>query len=178
MLVLLLFFLLIPDQHLAFVRNENGLGSGVIIKDGYVLTAEHLYSKNGVYVNHAQFDYLDGRKKAEVINRDKDNDLMLLRANVKGSVKFADPKLDEEVIIVGYAFGIKMVFHGRVSAIENNVVFIDCNAMRGTSGAGVFNKNGKLIGMVSFVYSDGGKAIIGAIHSEIIQKFIGDLGGK
>lgn len=173
-ILLMIVSLLIPDTHLAFVRTKDFFGSGVVYKDGYVLTAEHLYHEDGIYVNHAPFEDLDGRKKAEVVDRDKDNDLMLLKAdNMKGSVEFANPVIDEEVIIVGYSIGIKMVFHGRVSAIVGNRVFIDCDAMKGASGSGVFNKKGKMIGLISSQVSDGHEVVLVAIHPRAIKNFLG-----
>ena len=140
-----------PNVVLIVTGNDHA-GTGFVYKDGYILTAAHLYHKK-LYLGKK-----DG-PKLEVVKRDEKLDLMILKGDVKGSVKFADAVLDGETLTESYTLGFLTIIHGRVCAIFENGILLDSNLMHGSSGAPVF-QNGKVIGLVSRFVVDGQEQVI------------------
>jgi formylglycine-generating enzyme required for sulfatase activity len=137
---------------------EKPAGTGVIVHpDGYVLTAQHVVSnaRRIVVVTPGEF-----RAPAVLVSVDPDLDLALLKMETVGlseaPVGYAGAvRLDQEVIVVGYPFGLKevSVSHGRVTAVRTKgvrrVFQLDAAINPGNSGGPVFNLRGEVIGVVT-----------------------------
>ena len=163
----------IPDI-VYFIYAANGnFGTGVMTKDGYVLTVSHIDHEKELYVSKEVTLATRADKKAVIVKQDKEKDLMLLQiSSGKGTVELADPKLDEEVVVIGYPLGTRMVSHGRIMAIKSDILFLDTHCLAGASGSPVFNKNGKLVGLLQVEITDGNGMINGARSSKAIRKFL------
>src|SRR5438132_88159 len=141
---------------------EKPAGSGVIVHpDGYILTAHHVVSnaRRIVVVTPGEF-----RAPAIIVSTDPEHDLTLLKIETIGfseaPIGYAGAvRLDEEVIVVGYQFGLRevSVSHGRISAVRtkgvNRVFQVDAAVNPGNSGGPVFNSRGELIGIVTTKFS-------------------------
>jgi S1-C subfamily serine protease len=153
----------IPQRSVLVVRGDE-TGSGVILNDKYVLTAEHLAEGPVQVLRNAPIRVVKDmpakdRVLNEVIKRDKLNDLALvgLPPTLKGmadvplanSVGVGDP-----VVCVSYPLGLEMLIFGRVSRVEGGITYFDMNVARGSSGGGVYNGNGELMGMISAFRTD------------------------
>lgn len=138
-----------------------GSGSGVIIhEDGYIVTNNHVIG-GGI---EAEIRFSDRSILiAEVIGRDPDTDLALLKVQVDRKLpvaKFGDSKLvkvGQWVLAVGNPFGLdRTVTLGVVSGIgrENinlskyeNFIQTDASINPGNSGGPLFNMAGEVIGI-------------------------------
>lgn len=137
---------------------EKPAGSGVIVHgDGYVLTAHHVVSnaKRIVVVTPGEFRVL-----ALLVSSDTEHDLALLKVETVGlseaPLGYAGAvRLDEEVIAVGFQFGLReiSVTRGRVAAVRTKgvqrVFQVDAAINPGNSGGPVFNQRGEVIGILT-----------------------------
>ncbi len=141
---------------------EKPTGSGVIVHaDGYVLTAHHVVSnaRRIVIVTPGEF-----RAPAVIVSVDHDHDLALLKIETVGlseaSLGYAGAvTLDQEVIVVGFPFGLRevSVTRGRIAAVRtkgvNRVFQVDAAINPGNSGGAVFNRLGEAIGILTTKFS-------------------------
>ena len=137
---------------------ERPAGTGVIVHpDGYVLTAHHVVSnaRRIVVVTPGEF-----RAPAIVVSSDSEHDLTLLKIDTVGlseaPVGYAGAvRLDEEVIVIGYQFGLRdvSISRGRVAAVRTKgvkrVFQVDAAVNPGNSGGPVFNQWGEVVGIVT-----------------------------
>ncbi len=169
-----------PDQ--VYRKKVENLGSGFLISpDGYVLTNEHVvHAATQVIVTTS-----DGEKHdAEIVGFDFDSDVALLK--IEGSkldyIPFADSDqiiIGEWAIAIGNPFGLfsinakPTVTVGVVSAIDRDfernqdgrlyqdMIQTDAAINRGNSGGPLVNSEGKLIGMNTMIFTEGGGGSIG-----------------
>lgn len=162
-------------------------GSGVVYsKDGYIITNNHVVKDASKIV----ITLKNGRKyAANIVGRNAENDLAVLKidANNLNPVEVEDyskVKLGEETIVIGNPLGelSGTITDGVVSALnrEVNVDGKKMNLMQtcaeineGNSGGGVFDREGKLIGIV--IAKTPGSEVEGlgfAIPSNIVQKTV------
>lgn len=141
---------------------EKPAGSGVIVHtDGYILTAHHVVSnaRRIVVVTPGEF-----RAPAILISADPEHDLALLKIETVGLSEAAlgyagAVRLDQEVIAVGFPFGLRevSVTRGRVAAVRTKgvqrVFQVDAAVNPGNSGGPVFNRRGEVIGIVTTKFS-------------------------
>ena len=138
-----------------------GSGSGVIIhEDGYIVTNNHVVGG----VTEAEVRLSDRTTLiADVVGRDPDTDLALLRVHIERKLlaaKFGDSnavKVGQWVLAVGNPFGLdRTVTLGVVSGIgrENmnlsryeNFIQTDASINPGNSGGPLFNVRGEVIGI-------------------------------
>lgn len=180
------------------VRNNTRqtLGSGVTLKyknKYYVLTAGHLLDNVTedlyLYENNNKICQLEIVKRDygfdEAITTDK-NDLLLLKPknnNIKPKfyVELADNEVIEgtEIYIVGNPAGIEdVVSNGRVIFYEKNFMYYIDHSYFGNSGGGVYDYEGRLLGIVSHMsnlkpnvnYPD--YIIAGAVRLNVIKDFL------
>ena len=142
---------------------QQGAGSGVIIfQDGYILTNNHVI--NGA--NSVKVRLRDGTEyDATIIGSDSDNDIALLKVSATGlsPATFGDSNslaVGDYVVAIGNPLGELggTVTDGIISALARKVTIEDTqmtllqtNAQvhPGTSGGGLFNANGELVGIVN-----------------------------
>ena len=145
---------------------QKSLGSGVVIEQsGLVLTNFHVV-ENQENLKVVFFD--DNEYSAEMILRDEQNDLALLKLkSTKGRkfpvIKFALPRdlyLAESIIAIGSPQGLDLsVTEGIVSALNRvlkvnqkiihpHLIQVSVKANKGNSGGPVVNLNGEMIGLL------------------------------
>jgi len=171
----------------------HGSGSGVIIhEDGYIVTNNHVIG-GGIEAEIRLSDH--STLIAEVIGRDPDTDLALLRVKVDRKLpaaKFGDSsavKVGQWVLAVGNPFGLdRTVTLGVVSGIgrENmnlskyeNFIQTDASINPGNSGGPLFNLRGEVIGINTAIINFA-QGIGFAIPSNMVDRIILQLktGGK
>jgi S1-C subfamily serine protease len=150
-----------------------GLGSGVLISDsGQVMTAGHVVqTADSVVVR-----FMSGEKiPARVVSSVPGADLALLQLERKPAVaqvaRLGDSdrvEVGDQVFVVGAPFGISHTLTvGHVSArrLENSalggmarteLLQTDAAINQGNSGGPMFNVNGEVVGIVSYILSHGG----------------------
>jgi serine protease Do len=170
-------------------RAVEGLGSGVIVDPaGLIVTNEHVI--RGASEIHIVL--ADGRQvDAEVIGSDADNDLAVLKVNVKGPLPFAkvgtssDLMIGEKVIAIGSPFGLKKtVTAGVVSAINrsfkaegrtyNDFIQTDASINPGNSGGPLLNVDGDVIGINSAIFASA-QGIGFAIPADKVKRIVNEL---
>ena len=141
---------------------EKPAGSGVIVhSDGYILTAEHVIANaKRIFVVTAG----DFRAPALLISTDSEHDLALLKIETVGlteaPIGYAGAvRLDQEVITVGFSFGLREVSitRGRIAAVRTRgvqrVFQVDAAINPGNSGGAIFNGRGEVIGLMTSKFS-------------------------
>ncbi len=175
-------------------RAQNSLGSGVIIgREGLVVTNNHLVES----ADQVTVALSDRREfEADVVTKDPRSDLAILRLRAKGetfsTLDFADSdtvQVGDLVLAIGNPFGVgQTVSMGIVSAVARSAAlhqgevnyFIQTDAAinPGNSGGALVSADGKLIGIPSAIYSQGGGSIgIGfAIPSNLVRAVQASVG--
>ena len=167
--------------------------SGLILsgKKGsvYVLTAGHFCANNNnspyaIESIHGVASGLD--RKLHLVAVDYQNDICLLmgvkyRSESYNSIKIANsvPKIGEEVYNISAPDGIfhpniRLVFEGTFSGCADNICMFTVPATFGSSGSGIFNKNGELLTIVMAVPIDFKHVTISPSH-EILKSFINKI---
>jgi S1-C subfamily serine protease len=129
------------------MTSNGAVGSGVRLNSKLVITCAHLIDDNAIV-----FDYL-GFHKLRLVGIDRENDLALLKINTPyddySEIKIGLAKIGDKVFSVSNMSG----FSGSVGEFTirysgRQIVILDKMVYRGESGSGIFNKNGKLVGIV------------------------------
>lgn len=139
------------------------LGSGVFISpNGHVLTCAHLFN-HGVVRSVTVKTYGEWEYPTEILYTDNVRDLALVKINdiTPRYARLADPRklrVGQEVIAVGNPLGLEFsVTHGILSALNRdlsdmrNVTQSDAFINPGNSGGPLFNMDGELVGINSFM---------------------------
>lgn len=89
------------------------------------------------------------------------------------------PPAGTPVIAAGYAFGVESIVYqyGHVAQprnAETKALWVDANIVFGDSGGGIFDGQGRLIGVTSFIYARGPAHIGGAVSIEDVKQFVDD----
>jgi tetratricopeptide (TPR) repeat protein len=178
MLVLLLPAVLLADAEDIFKENSKavvviisydskgipiGQGSGFVVReDGAVITNYHVIS------NAVSIEIIVEDKIFELegfLSIDKENDIVVLKANAQGlvSVKIGDiskAHIGEKVYVISSPQGLEntisdgILSGGRKSGTERKILQITAPVSEGSSGGPVFNKNGEVIGIATFILKD------------------------
>jgi Do/DeqQ family serine protease len=152
-------------------RVQNSLGSGVIVRaDGLIVTNQHVVEKADeitvVLADRREFD-------AEVVLRDEQTDLAILKIDTAGEelpfLPFRDSdtlEVGDIVLAIGNPFGVgQTVTSGIVSAVARTAqgvsdygFFIQTDAAinPGNSGGALVSMDGRLAGINTAIYSRGG----------------------
>ena len=150
-------------------QTTSGSGSGVIIsEDGYILTCHHVVEgANSIRVTL----YSGDRYEARLVGSDAESDLAVIKIHPEEDLAYAeqgcsaDLIVGEQVIAVGNPLGTLggTVTNGIISATERTIRMSDGTLMTllqtnaainsGNSGGGLFNLDGKLIGIVNAKYA-------------------------
>lgn len=163
-------------------RGDLGQCSGVMIADGYMLTAAHCDQPGKMVGGH----------EVILVKKDVQRDLMLLRV-VNGcpcvGVASTSPEVDAKVVIIGFpAYGVlgvqfltegrwmgELHLNGQLDLIPGSFAATTAAAFFGNSGGGIYtkDKNGEyvLVGIVSFML--GAPTMSGVSTPESIVTFLG-----
>lgn len=148
------------------VDTDEGLGAGFAgwIEDGqlYVVTAAHVVDSVGQQV---LLERNNGSWGAEVVGRDRDRDLAVLR--VEGKPVGAKPlwqkpaankpRVGDSLLLIGSPFGLGgTVTSGVVSRVRPKSIQTDAAANPGNSGGPAVDRNGRIVGVL---VSGGGENI-------------------
>ena len=152
---------------------ENSLGSGVIVDpNGTIITNHHVIEgATGITVALS-----DPREfEASVLRADDRTDLAVLKINAGEVLPYLDIRDSDElevgdiVLAIGNPFGVgQTVTSGIVSALARNVsginayrTFIQTDAAinPGNSGGALVSLDGRLVGINTALYSDGGGSV-------------------
>lgn len=152
-------------------RTAKGVGSGVLIQENQILTAAHVV--DGAHVIEVLFT--DGvRIKADVVSSLEASDVALLKLrrsppnpHVAVLADSDETRIGSEVFIIGSPFGITQTLSvghlsGRldrgVLAGGTPIEFLqtDTAINTGNSGGPMFNTDGEVIGIVSFILTKSG----------------------
>ena len=140
------------------VRIGSSQGSGVIIKDRYILTAGHVSGKPGRKVVITMHD--GSRIKGETLGWNKGIDSGLIKITDDGDFPYVDIGKSEDmprgkwVIATGHPGGYRpgrapVVRVGRVVSNESRAVRSDCSLVGGDSGGPLFDLDGNVVGIHS-----------------------------
>ena len=173
-------------QNMPTATIQESVGTGFFISDdGNIVTNYHVI-KNATNLLVALNDgtYL----RAKVIGADPDNDIAVLdvEGNNFNEVEFSDSdgvRVGEAVMAIGSPFGLvgsvsTGIVSGKSRTIENggNNTFIQTDAAinMGNSGGPLFNKEGKVVGVNTALFSQtGGSVGIGfSIESNRVQELL------
>ena len=175
----------LPEQF-AQERNENSLGSGVIVRsDGYILTNNHVIAQADQIVVGLN----DGRRAlAKVIGTDPDSDLAVIKIDLNElpvlPFKLSGNDVGDVVLAIGNPFGVgQTVTQGIISATNRSDLgintyedFIQTDAAinPGNSGGALIDVAGNLIGVNTAIFSQSGGSLgIGfAIPAKVCQQIL------
>lgn len=163
-------------------------GSAVAIRDGgYLVTALHIVGRATVITVRLS----DGRlREAELVGRDPATDLAVLKIDEALPVpRFGpEPALGDTVCTVGNQFGLGLsVTCGVASAVRRSGVgfnpiedFIQTDAVvnPGASGGALVDGQGRLVGMLSAIFTKESDADIGvnfAVSTALVRRVAEDL---
>lgn len=171
-------------------RIERSLGSGVIISpDGLIVTCHHVVQDSDQIIVVLS----DKREfQAKVVKLDPKSDLAILKINAsKGPLPFSEigsaesSEIGDLVLAIGNPFGLdQTVTSGIISAKKTimgaYVIQTDAAINIGNSGGGLFDVEGRLIGINSAIYSkSGGSNGIGfAVPSEMVKVVLHSVGSQ
>lgn len=149
-------------------RPQNWTGTGVALKDGYIVTNYHIVEEaKSIFVQGIKGDFTV-KYKATIVATDKYNDLALLRISdnrfngfgtIPYNVKTSLSDVGEDIFVLGYpltstmgdeiklttgVISSKTGFQGDVSLYQ-----ISAPLQPGNSGAPLFDNKGNLIGIVN-----------------------------
>ena len=150
-------------------QTSTSSGSGVVIsEDGYILTCHHVVnSATSIVVTLNS----GGRYQAALVGSDASSDLAVIKIEPQTPLVYAeqgcsaDLVAGEHVVAIGNPLGTLggTVTDGIISALERKIQMSDGTVMTllqtnaainsGNSGGGLFNLDGKLIGIVNAKYS-------------------------
>lgn len=178
----------LPDQF-SQDRNENSLGSGVIVRqDGYILTNNHVIEQADQIVVALH----DGRRAlAKVIGSDPETDLAVIKIELDQlpvlPFKLSGNEVGDVVLAIGNPFGVgQTVTQGIISAtgrsglgINNYEDFVQTDAAinPGNSGGALIDVAGNLIGVNTAIFSQSGGSLgIGfAISAPVCQHVLNSI---
>ncbi|QIG68660.1 putative trypsin-like peptidase protein [Rhizobium phage RHph_TM3_3_14B] len=133
----------------------DGLGSGVHIGGGNILTAAHVVG-DAKTVKVKTFAGIEDDADVLWINKDFDIALIHTGGNVSGSSELdcREPRFGEQLQAIGNPLGIEFVASfgrvagsGRQTGPWKRVIVTDMTTVMGQSGGGVFANDGRIVGI-------------------------------
>ena len=142
----------LENQSVRVVSFGRGMGtcSGVVIgkveSNHMVLTAKHCISlAEEFYIEHNKVLYV-------VVSPTDDLALVIVDGIVEGktitNLAKEAAKLEDILHLIGYPAGNQYMSSGKVTRVGEDWNFTDLKSVGGTSGAGIFNVKGELIGIL------------------------------
>ena len=167
-------------RSVVYIADDDGQGSGVIVGRDTVATNCHVVTakKIGVFPPATREATADEAIRASVLHRDKKRDFCLLRvAGVGGRIakirKFNTLKIGEAVYAIGAPEGQELTLSdGLISQLRRRdgrrLIQTNAAISHGSSGGGLFDARGNLIGITTAVITADDAANIGfAIPAEL-----------
>lgn len=167
---LILFLSLLQSKSVVILER----GSGVFIGESQIITANHV-----VPFGDEVAIGIDGENTVgNVIKRQVTLDMALIE--VEGKHKYAklrlNPKLGERVYVVSAPGGYyeDTVVFGRIAGITERWLIVDAKVIAGSSGGGVFDTRGRLLGIVNNGYGSNrmGDWLLMATRARTIKEFL------
>jgi len=149
-------------------------GSGVFIGESMIITANHV-----VRFTDKPALRIDGKKAiGSIMKRHVTLDMALIK--VEGKHEYAklrlNPKLGERVYVISAPGGYyeDIVVFGRIAGITEKWLLVDAKVIAGSSGGGVFDRRGRLLGIVRSGYGSTrmGDWLLTAIPAKTIKMFL------
>lgn len=144
-----------PSDSVVKIMTDDGLGSGVHIRNGNILTAAHVVGDS----KKVKIKTIAGTEdEATVLWANKDFDIALIHTdgNVSGSsnIDCREPKLGEQIQAIGNPLGVEFISsfgrvagEGRKTGPWERVVVTDITTVMGQSGGPIFANDGRIIGI-------------------------------
>ena len=152
-------------ESVVLIKVGQSHGSGVIVSpDGHILTAEHVVSG----VDEALVVFKNNTStKATVLRTEPNQDIALLKMETYGlpflTLLIQDSyPIEEDIFIIGNPLSEKLSFtvsKGIISAVRHNPdrnidwIQTDASVNPGNSGGPMLNQQGRVIGLISWKYS-------------------------
>jgi S1-C subfamily serine protease len=150
------------DDELSFPVGEDGGcwgGTGVIIKttstETYIMTNGHVTGKGQENVKlYVENDATHKLVKAEIVAQHSTVDAAVIKINAllpnkKAIPGIATAHIQDPVYVVGNPLAVRDVYsEGVVAGYEETSMLLQMPCIYGNSGSGVFDQNGKLVGLV------------------------------
>lgn len=158
-------------ESVVMLMDEQGMASGVVVGDGtYILTNAHVATRPGACLAVITNDHYLGRACAMWVSK-SENDLALLK--LLGDVSKDDdhkklvpvaistqaPAVGDRIVAWGHPFGLSWSMStGTVAAVDRWIgdtgrgpyLQMDLVVAPGSSGGGIFDTKGRLVGITSF----------------------------
>ncbi len=170
-----------------YIQTDKAAGSGVIVKEGYIVTNSHVVDD----ALNISVRLQDKRIfPATLVGMDLSTDVAVIKIpeNNLPAIEFADSdkvEVGEPVIAIGNPFGFDFtVTSGIISAKHRDrgptdyrdFLQTDASINPGNSGGPLLNKEGKLLGITTFIISQERTGELGfAIPSNLIAKILDRL---
>jgi putative serine protease PepD len=139
-------------QSVVEVQTTEGLGSGVVLADGTVLTANHVIK--GQKLINVLFFNIPFAVPASVLKFDADKDLAILSVKipqviVEASIDCNPVAYGQPLTMIGFPLGMPWVMtQGYVAGnYADDMHLLDMRTNHGNSGGPVFNDQGKVVGI-------------------------------
>lgn len=159
-------------------------GSGVVLQPGVIATNCHVVEKaNQIVVEHSGV-----RSPATLLKSDPAEDVCLLKArsatpfnrSVSGVVPIGSLKVGLDVYAIGAPQGLELTMSkGIISALRviegSRFIQTDAAISHGSSGGGLFDENGKLVGLTAGLM-EGGQNLNFAISGDVIIALMAKAG--
>ena len=156
------------------------LGSGIIVDSkGYILTNNHVVAQAEAQAGKISVKLSSGKTfLAEVVGLDPDSDVAVLKIDSDEGLPFAKigdvskVQVGDWVLAIGSPFGLEQtVTSGIISATGRifpefanpfgDYLQTDASINRGNSGGPLVNMRGEVIGINSFISTEGGRGSVG-----------------
>jgi S1-C subfamily serine protease len=134
-----------PIGRCVSIKTDHGSATGVVIGQNLVLTCFHnLQTDSDIKVNGVI---------PKILKVSPKNDLALLEVKTPyvSPIEMAETiRQDEEVFIYGNPMGhLGTILRGRIVDLADGKVYVDAHVFFGSSGSGMYNSKGQLVGIIT-----------------------------
>lgn len=177
----------LPDWPVGFSRNEEPEGSGIVIGSDLIATADHVLGP----AKTARIRTINGEiLNAQIIMRNPATDIAFLKIPKKmPTFEFSESyALADKTCAIGNSFGLDVSLTCGVVSAKNmsgvgfnkieDFIQTDASVNPGMSGGALVDENGKLIGMLSAIFTRKSDANIGvnfAVSIELLKSLLADF---
>lgn len=165
----------IVESPVILIQNENTgtCGSGVVLSDGTLLTANHLVDGScrtnickGITIKRDNGSAIDFKEELKVINRFSAFDLIAIKTSLKGEIEIGgETSFGNKVQAIGFSDCTKLVTtNGIIEKTSGSILETTTTGKKGMSGGALIGEDGKVIGIISQA-----RSIPGALRSLIFN---------